>query len=110
SGVPNSAFNPLPSAFLCAMYDLLCKPYITFSTLGFDVVEQNWATVAWRLTEPDVSRNNGGEQLCAKECLEILHNLVGEIRTIVKHRKERAFYFEFRITPATDLTDRFNQL
>src|SRR5215467_13674998 len=110
SGVPNSALNPLPSAFLCAMYDLLCKSDITFSTFGFDVVEQNRAPVAWRLSKANVARNDGGEQLRSKEGLEILHDLVGEIGTIVEHRQEHTFNLEFRITQATDVTDRFDQL
>src|SRR5215470_9606896 len=102
SGVPNSALNPLPNAFLCAMYDLLCQSDVTFSTFGFDVIEQNRAPVAWRLSEANVAGNNRGEQLRAKERLEILHDLVGQIGAIVEHRQEHTFNLELRITQAAN--------
>src|SRR5215831_12707225 len=67
SGVPNRALKPLPSAFLCAMDNLLCESDIAFGPLGFNVVEQNWLSMTWGFTQPDVARNDRGKKLLAEE-------------------------------------------
>src|SRR5262245_21158872 len=109
SGVPNRAFNPLPSAFLCAMDNLLCEPDITFRTVGFDVVEQNGAAMTRCLSEPDIAWHDRREQLLAEVTLQIFHDLPGQIRSLVEHRQQNALDFEFRITHSPDLPNGLDQ-
>src|SRR5438045_6944956 len=73
SGVPRRALSPRPKAFLCAMNNLLCEANVCLSSFGFDVVKQYRPAVARRLTEPNVSRDDGGEDLVAKERFQIMH-------------------------------------
>src|SRR5215475_13657207 len=84
SGVPNRAFNPRPNAFLCAMYDLLCESDVAFSPFRFDVVEQNRPAVARSFAESNVAGDDGCEYLISEELLQILHDLMREVRSLIE--------------------------
>src|SRR5438128_11770455 len=107
---PNRALSPRPSAFLCAMNDLLCESDIALGPLRFDIVEQNRSTVARRLAKSNVAGDNGREYLLAEECLQIVPDLIRQIRTLVEHGQENAFDLQIRVAHAPDVADRFHQL
>ena len=43
------------------------------------------------LTEANIPRNDGGEELTAKKRFQVLHHLVGKVRPLVKHGQQDAF-------------------
>src|SRR6185436_2414787 len=103
-GVPSRALSPRPRAFLCtAMNNLLCEANVSLGSFGFDVVKQNGPAVTWRFAKPNVARNDGGQDLIAEKPLEVGHNLVGEVGSVVVHRQEDAFDLKPGIGDFADL-------
>src|SRR5688572_4377091 len=109
-GVPSRALRPRPSAFLCAMNDLLCKTNVRFGAFRFDVVEQNGLTVAWSFSQPNIAGYDCRKDLVPEKCLEIRHYLVGKVRTLVKHSQQHTFDFQPRIRRFPDLIYRLHEL
>src|SRR5256885_4757425 len=79
SDVPNNAFKPRPNAFLCAMDDLLCQSYVTFGSLGFNIVKQDRTAVTGSFAQPDIAWNDRRKELRAEESAKVLHHLMRQV-------------------------------
>ena len=53
--------------------------------------------MAWGLRQTDVARNDGLEDLLAKEIPQVLCNLVSKLGSIIEHCQQNAFDFQIRI-------------
>src|SRR4029078_8102846 len=65
--------------------------------------------MAWRLTKPDIARNDARENLVSKEFPQIIHHLIGEICPFIKHGQQNPFNLKSGIANAPYLMKCLHQ-
>src|SRR5271154_3243076 len=85
SGSRMSAPSPLPNAFLVIKNYLLCELCVALGPFAVDIIENNRLTEAWRLGEPDVSRNHCLEHLGPEETPQICSDLARQCSSLIVH-------------------------
>ena len=80
-----------------AVHDFLGQLYVTFGAAGADIIEQRRLAIARRLGKADVARNDGFQQPIAKVSLQLLCDLLRQVRSIVIHGEDHAFNVQLRV-------------
>src|SRR5215510_1719160 len=70
------ALSPRPSAFLAIFYHLFRQVHITFCPTRFDIIKNDRLPMTRSLRQPDISRNDGIENLSAEKVPQIGNDLV----------------------------------
>lgn len=110
-----SAPRPRPRAFFlgdCSVMieNLVSQLDVAFSALGPDVVGDDGFAVAWRLSQADVSRDHGIEDIRFKELAEFSRYLFGEIGAVVVHRQEDTLDRQGVLVGLADSCDGIHEL
>src|SRR5438477_1641871 len=82
--------------------DLFCQLHVAFGSSRLRVVKNRRLAVAWSFCQPNVPRNRRREQLLTEESLQFSRHLLRQIRAVVEHRQQNAFYFQRRIQRGSD--------
>src|SRR5512145_727603 len=93
-----SAPSPRPSPRLLFMGQDLPRQFeVSNCAAGLEIVKHDRLAVAWRLREPDVTRNHRVEHLPGKVLVHLVTNLERETRPPVEHRQDDARHIETRV-------------
>jgi hypothetical protein len=70
--------------------DLLCEFKIAYGSFAFRIVKENGLAEAWGFGKADIPGYYGGKDLIAEEVLQIVADLVGEVRPVIVHGQENS--------------------
>ena len=90
--------------------NLLRESDIALGAFGADVVQKNRFAVAGSFGQPDASRDYGFEDLVAKELLEVIGYLAGQVGPVIVHREKHAFHPKRVAEAIPDAIHRVEQL
>src|SRR5262245_56932488 len=82
--------NPLPSALLFMVQELLRKAEVGLRTLGTDVIAENRLAEARRLSEAHIAGDDRVVHLVPEDGPDLFDDLPGEVGALVVHRHDDA--------------------
>ena len=79
------------------LYDLFGQLKISLGALGFYIVMKNGFTMTGRFRQTNIAGNQGPEHVFGETTLRLTLDLASQFISCVKHSKNHAQEFQFRI-------------